>query len=180
MNRIFILFIVILLACGGARAQMFAQRFGARDDAWTPPSIANCALWLDASDAATITLDGTAVTAWADKSAEDGHIRVSWELLSTHSPPVPVLIDGGIETPVLVLQSQAAGKGIGVITTDDGDLTTYIDHESPRPDDATIKARIAAAIEAKRTVKHAAKQASRNGNLQARIAALERLLGVAE
>ena len=113
-------------------------------------------------------------------SIGDGHIRVSWELLPPPSPPVPVLIDGGIETPVLVLQSQVAGKGIGVIATDDGDLTTYIDHESPRPDDATIKARIAAAIEAKRTVKQAAKQASRHGNLQARIEVLERLLGVAD
>ena len=113
-------------------------------------------------------------------SIEDGHIRASWELLPPHSPPVPVLIEGGIETPVLVLQSQVAGKGIGVIATDDGELTTYIDHESPRPDDATLKARIAAAIEAKRTIKQAAKQASRHGNLQARIEALERLLGVVE
>ena len=113
-------------------------------------------------------------------SIEDGHIRVAWELLPPPPPPTPQLIEGGIETPVLVLQSQVAGKGIGVIVTDDGDLTTYIDHESPRPDDATIKARIAAAIEAKRAVKQAAKQASRHGNLQARIEALERLLGVAE
>ena len=113
-------------------------------------------------------------------SIEDGRIRVAWELLPTPPPPTPQLIEGGIETPVLVLQSQVAGKGIGVIATDDGDLTTYIDHESPRPDDATIKARIAAAIEAKRAVKQAAKQVSRHGNLQARIEALERLLGVAE
>ena len=113
-------------------------------------------------------------------SIEDGHIRVAWELLPPPPPPTPQLIEGGIETPVLVLQSQVAGKGIGIIATDDGDLTTYIDHESPRPDAETIRARIAAAIEAKRTVKQAAKQASRHGNLQARIEALERLLGVAE
>ena len=39
---------------------------------------------------------------------------------------------------------------------------------------------ILAAGAIKRTVKLAAKQASRHGNLQARIEALERLLGVAE
>ena len=92
----------------------------------------------------------------------------------------PVLIEGGIETPVLVLQSQVAGKGIGVIATDDGDLTTYIDHESPRPDDATLQGPHRRRNRGERTVKQAAKQASRHGNLQARIEALERLLGVAE
>ena len=111
-------------------------------------------------------------------SLDDGHIRVAWELLPPPTPSTPQLIEGGIEIPVLVLQSQVAGKGIGVIATDDGDLATYIDHESPRPDDATLKARIAAAIEAKRTVRQAAKQASRHGNLQARIEAIEALLGI--
>ena len=108
-------------------------------------------------------------------SLEDGHIRVSWELLP---PPTPQLIEGGIETPVLVLQSQVAGKGIGVIATDDGDLTTYIDHESPRPDDATIKARIAAAVADRQTRKQTAKAAAKHGNLQARIEAIEALLGI--
>ena len=111
-------------------------------------------------------------------SIEDGHIRVAWELLPPPPPPTPQLIEGGIETPVLVLQSQVAGKGIGVIATDDGDLTTYIDHESPRPDDATIKARIAAAVADRQTRKQTAKAAAKHGNLQARIAAIEALLGI--
>jgi hypothetical protein len=111
-------------------------------------------------------------------SIEDGRIRVAWELLPTPPPPTPQLIEGGIETPVLVLQSQVAGKGIGVIATDDGDLTTYIDHESPRPDDATIKARIAAAVADRQTRKQTAKAAAKHGNLQARIAAIEALLGI--
>ena len=37
--------------------------------AWTPNSIANCALWLDASDVTTLAMTGTAVHAWSDKSA---------------------------------------------------------------------------------------------------------------
>ena len=111
-------------------------------------------------------------------SIEDGHIRVAWELLPPPPPPTPQLIEGGIETPVLVLQSQVAGKGIGVIATDDGELTTYIDHESPRPDDATIKARIAAAVADRQTRKQTAKAAAKHGNLQARIAAIEALLGI--
>lgn len=112
-------------------------------------------------------------------SIEDGHIRVSWELLPPHSPPVPVLIEGGIETPVLVLKSQVAGKGIGVIATDDGDLTTYIDHESPRPADEIIEARKAAAVAAKKAAKNTAKAAAKKGNLQERIAAIEAFLGIA-
>ena len=35
---------------------------------FNPNDIANCALWLDAADAKTITLSGSNVTAWADKS----------------------------------------------------------------------------------------------------------------
>ena len=111
-------------------------------------------------------------------SIEDGHIRVAWELLPPPPPPTPQLIEGGIETPVLVLQSQVAGKGIGVIATDDGDLTTYIDHESPRPDAETIRARIAAAVADRQTRKQTAKAAAKHGNLQARIQAIEALLGI--
>lgn len=36
--------------------------------AWTPLSIPGCAVWFDAADAASMTLDGTNVTVWADKS----------------------------------------------------------------------------------------------------------------
>ena len=111
-------------------------------------------------------------------SIEDGHIRVAWELLPPPPPPTPRLIEGGIEVPMLVLQSQVAGKGIGLVATDDGDIATYIDHESPRPDDATIKARIAAAVADRKARKDAAKAAAKRGNLQARIEAIEALLGI--
>ena len=69
------------------------------------------------------------------------------------APPAPdptaALYPDGIETPVLVLTSQSAGYGIGVIATDTGDLATYIDHQFPRPDAAEIKRRIQVAVEEK-------------------------------
>jgi len=111
-------------------------------------------------------------------SIEDGHIRVAWELLPPPPPPTPQLIEGGIEVPMLVLQSQVAGKGIGLVATDDGDIATYIDHESPRPDAETIRARIAAAVADRQTRKQTAKAAAKHGNLQARIQAIEALLGI--
>jgi hypothetical protein len=49
----------------------------------------------------------------------------------------------GIESPVLVLQT-VDGKGVGVVA-DGLDLVTYVDHTSPRPDAATLAARVAAA-----------------------------------
>ena len=113
-------------------------------------------------------------------SIEDGHIRVSWELLPEPEPVpvVPTLIEGGIEVPVVVIQSQTAGKGIGVVATDEGELVTYIDHESPRPAGEVIQSRIAAAVEAKRKARVVAKAAAKKGNLQERIAAVEAFLGI--
>jgi hypothetical protein len=58
-------------------------------------------------------------------------------------PPAPAQFSDGIESPVLVLQT-ADGKGVGVVA-DGLDLVTYVDHASPRPDAATLAARIAAA-----------------------------------
>lgn len=114
-------------------------------------------------------------------SIEDGAIRIRWELLPEPEPVpvVPTLIEGGIEVPVVVIQSQTVGKGIGVIATDEGDLLTYIDHESPRPAGEVIQSRIAAAVEAKRKARADAKEAAKNGNLQKRIAAIEAFLGIA-
>ena len=62
------------------------------------------------------------------------------------SYPTPALYPDGIETPVVVLTSQASGYGIGVVATDTGEIATYIDHQSPRPDAAEIKRRIQAAV----------------------------------
>jgi len=40
---------------------------------WTPASLSNLNLWLDADDSTTVTLNGSAVSAWADKSG-NGHL----------------------------------------------------------------------------------------------------------
>lgn len=42
--------------------------FGGGSPAWSPTSLANLALWLDADDPATITESGGSVSIWADKS----------------------------------------------------------------------------------------------------------------
>lgn len=60
--------------------------------------------------------------------------------------PVPMYIGVGVETPVLVLVSESSGYGIGIVADDAGDLVTYIDHQSPRPDKEELRARIVAAV----------------------------------
>jgi hypothetical protein len=114
-------------------------------------------------------------------SIEEDKIRITWTILPEPEPVpvVPTLIEGGIEVPVIVIQSQTLGKGIGIVATDEGDLLTYIDHESPRPAGEVIQSRIAAAVEAKRKARADAKAAAKKGNLQGRIAAIEAFLGIA-
>jgi hypothetical protein len=63
----------------------------------------------------------------------------------------------GIEAPVIVLQSRTNDWGIGIIASDDGDLVTYMDHQSPRPDDPTLQARRDSAIAAHQAEKAAYK-----------------------
>jgi hypothetical protein len=113
-------------------------------------------------------------------SEVDNMILVTWELLPVPEPVplAPQIIEGGIEVPVLVLQSLSLGKGIVVVATDEGDLTTHIDHESPRPADEIIEARKATAVAAKKAAKNTAKAAAKKGNLQERIAAIEAFLGI--
>ena len=45
--------------------------------AFSPTTISNCSLWLDAADSSTITLSGSAVTQWNDKSGNGGHATQS-------------------------------------------------------------------------------------------------------
>jgi len=49
---------------------------------FTPTQISDCALWLDAADRSTITLSGSNVTQWSDKSGTSNHavtsLRFSW------------------------------------------------------------------------------------------------------
>lgn len=62
------LIFALTASIASAQGTMFAQMFGQQATAWTPRSIADCALWLDASDASTLALSGTNVIVWADKS----------------------------------------------------------------------------------------------------------------
>lgn len=52
-------------------------------DAFSPSNLPNLALWLDASDTATISLSGSAVTQWNDKS---GNSRNFTQSTSTNRP----------------------------------------------------------------------------------------------
>ena len=45
--------------------------------AWTPAQLSSLALWLDADDASTITLNGSTVSQWDDKSGNDRHATQS-------------------------------------------------------------------------------------------------------
>jgi hypothetical protein len=42
--------------------------------AWTPADLTGLALWLDADDAGTITLNGSTVSQWEDKSGNNYHV----------------------------------------------------------------------------------------------------------
>jgi hypothetical protein len=70
-----LLSILALAFALGAHAQWhldFDEDFARASSAWTPLSLSP-SLWLDASDASTLTLSGTNVTAWADKSGIGNH-----------------------------------------------------------------------------------------------------------
>jgi hypothetical protein len=62
----------------------------------------------------------------------------------------PRVEEHGLEVPVLVLTSATNQYGIGLIASDDGDLLTYIDHQSPRPTADVIAERIRVEREAQR------------------------------
>lgn len=69
---LFILFPLILLA-----QYIGTDGYGGfitESTAWTPTDISGCVLWLDATDASTLTTSGSTVTAWADKSGNSYNI----------------------------------------------------------------------------------------------------------
>lgn len=53
-----------------------------------------------------------------------------------------------IEVPVVIVASETSKKGYGILTTDDGTVVTYLDHESPRPSPEVIAQRKMDAINA--------------------------------
>lgn len=60
---------------------------------WTPANLgASLALWLDADDASTITLNGSTVSQWDDKSGNGRHV---WQAVSSLQPTyVPNSLNG--------------------------------------------------------------------------------------
>jgi hypothetical protein len=88
----------------------------------------------------------------------------------------PIVYDQPLETPMVSLLSHDAGKGVGIVATDDGNIATVIVHESPWPDADALKAKVDAAI-AKRNTLTANGKAGINGQLQTRIENIERALG---
>jgi hypothetical protein len=58
-----------------SRARFFAGGAGPVGPSWTPADLgADLALWLDADDASTITLNGSNVAQWNDKSGNSNHV----------------------------------------------------------------------------------------------------------
>jgi len=54
----------------------------------SPTDIGNCALWLDAADAATVTLSGNAVTQWADKSGNARNFTAALTACPTYTATI--------------------------------------------------------------------------------------------
>jgi uncharacterized membrane protein len=90
-----------------------------------------------------------AAVAWQIYACTNSAVGGSWSNGACVYPPPPVVEPTpqysatGFEGPVLVLNT-TDGKGVGVVA-DGLDLVTYVDHASPRPDAATLAARVAAA-----------------------------------
>jgi hypothetical protein len=87
-----------------------------------PTSISGCRLWLDASDASSITLSGSSVTQWNDKSGQSNHaVGVTSYLPTYTSSPAQVnfnaaqalrsnyVISSSTETIFVVMKSTTVG-----------------------------------------------------------------------
>ena len=61
-------------ALAAALAAAVLTTIPARGAPWTPADLANKALWLDASDATTVTLNGSTVSQWNDKSGNSRNV----------------------------------------------------------------------------------------------------------
>ena len=70
---------------------------------WTPDQLPNLALWLDADDASTITLNGSNVTQWSDKSGNNHH---HVQANAANQPPLIAAAIGGKPA----LQATTAGQ----------------------------------------------------------------------
>lgn len=62
---------------------------------WTPDGLEELVAWFDASDAETLTLNGSNVSAWADKSGNDNHAT---QASAANQPATGVSTIGGLAT----------------------------------------------------------------------------------
>ena len=78
--------------------KLAAQSAGNADDGpqllslttnWFPTNITSCSFWLDASDASSITLDGSTVLKWINKSTDHPGIFDYHQSNSSYQPLVP-------------------------------------------------------------------------------------------
>lgn len=96
-----------------------AIKNGNRRTAWTPAQLPGLALWLDAADASTITLNGSNVSQWRDKSGNDRHASQATAAsqptyLSTGFNSKPTLQTDG--TDLLDLGVTSLGRNVGGLT----------------------------------------------------------------
>jgi hypothetical protein len=85
---------------------------------WTPAQLTT-ALWLDAEDTSTITLNGSTVSQWADKSGNARHIlqavasqQPTWNATGLNSKPT-LVFDGSSD---ILLNQNAGSVGVTNIT----------------------------------------------------------------
>ena len=135
----------------GAELEDWPNQVGATVNA--TPEQAQAAGWRDAGDPPAVQAGYVRQGAtWTEAGGWQVVDRLQTEIdaeaaeaqaQAEYQASLPVPMPTGIEAPVVVL-TDADGKGWGVVA-DGGDLVTYPDHASPRPDAATIAARQAQA-----------------------------------
>jgi hypothetical protein len=89
---------------------------------WTPAQLSGLALWLDAADAGTITLNGSTVSQWNDKSGNARHVsqatganQPTRTLNGLNGLPV-VTFDGGIKFLSAANTNISAGDAVSMVS----------------------------------------------------------------
>jgi hypothetical protein len=126
----------------------------------------NVARAMDADEKATLDAQEAAA---AEAAAEQAAIEQA-EYLAGRD-----IFVRAVEAPVYIVHSESSKKGIGISSTDDGRLVTYLAHESPYDHEAAQAAKDKA-IENEEQL-FAAGKAGTNGQIQQRIENIERYLG---
>jgi hypothetical protein len=90
--------------------------------AFTPTQIPGCSLWLDAADATTLTLSGSNVTAWSDKSGNGNNATTATGTLTRSSNSIVFTGSQAMTTP---LNSAMTTQTIFVVAS--ADTSSYMD-----------------------------------------------------